>query len=73
MFIRLRLRRFSIAIPTRHKETPMNISDPHIAPLVALVAGILILIVPRLLSFIVAVYLIIIGLNGLNAIHHFIR
>jgi hypothetical protein len=51
----------------------MNISDPHIAPIVALVAGILILIVPRLLSFIVAVYLIIIGLNGLNAIHHFIR
>jgi hypothetical protein len=57
----------------RDKETPMNISDPHITPIVALVAGILILIVPRLLSFIVAVYLIIIGLNGLNAIHHFIR
>ncbi len=51
----------------------MNISDPHIAPVVALIAGVLILIVPRLLSFIVAVYLIIIGLQGLNAIHHFIR
>ncbi|MHB9098508.1 MAG: DUF3096 domain-containing protein [Syntrophales bacterium] len=34
-------------------------------PLVALIAGILILIVPRLLSYIVAVYLIIIGVLGL--------
>jgi len=36
-----------------------------IGPLVSLVAGILILIVPRLLNYIVAVYLIIIGLLGL--------
>jgi hypothetical protein len=36
-----------------------------IGPLVALVAGILILVVPRLLNYIVAVYLIIIGLLGL--------
>jgi hypothetical protein len=34
-------------------------------PLVALVAGILILLVPRLLNYIVAVYLIVIGLLGL--------
>jgi hypothetical protein len=33
-----------------------------IGPLVALIAGILILVVPRLLNFIVAIYLIIIGL-----------
>jgi hypothetical protein len=36
-----------------------------IGPVVALVAGILILVVPRLLNYIVAVYLIIIGLLGL--------
>ena len=36
-----------------------------IGPLVSLVAGILILVVPRLLNFIVAIYLIIIGLLGL--------
>ncbi|MEO7762370.1 MAG: DUF3096 domain-containing protein [Casimicrobiaceae bacterium] len=36
-----------------------------IGPLISLVAGILILIVPRLLNFIVAIYLIIIGLLGL--------
>jgi hypothetical protein len=34
-------------------------------PLVALVAGILILLIPRLLNYIVAIYLIVIGLLGL--------
>ena len=36
-----------------------------IAPLVALLAGILILVVPRLLNYIVAIYLILIGVIGL--------
>lgn len=36
-----------------------------IGPLIALVAGILILVVPRLLNYIVAVYLIFIGVLGL--------
>jgi hypothetical protein len=36
-----------------------------LTPLVSLVAGILILLVPRLLNYIVAVYLIVIGLIGL--------
>lgn len=36
-----------------------------IGPLVALLAGILILVVPRLLNYIVAIYLILIGLIGL--------
>jgi hypothetical protein len=42
----------------------MLITAAHIQPIVALVAGILILIVPRLLNYIVAIYLIIIGLVG---------
>ena len=40
-----------------------------IAPIIALLAGILILVVPRLLNFIVAIYLIIIGLLGLFGGH----
>ncbi len=36
-----------------------------LTPLVSLIAGILILIMPRLLNYIVAVYLIVIGLIGL--------
>ncbi len=36
-----------------------------LAPLVSLLAGILILVMPKLLNYIVAIYLIIIGLIGL--------
>jgi hypothetical protein len=36
-----------------------------LGPLVALVAGILILIMPRLLNYIVAIYLIVIGVIGI--------
>lgn len=42
----------------------MNLSL-NLGPIVALVAGILILLVPRLLNYIVAIYLIVIGLIGL--------
>lgn len=47
----------------------MHITVGHLAPIVALIAGVLILIVPRLLNYIVAIYLILIGLLGLNIIH----
>ncbi len=36
-----------------------------ISPLISLIAGVLILVMPRLLNYIVAIYLIIIGLVGL--------
>ncbi len=36
-----------------------------VQPLIALIAGVLILIVPRLLNYVVALYLIIVGLVGL--------
>lgn len=42
----------------------MNI-NLALGPLISLIAGVLILIVPRLLSYIVAVYLIVFGLLGL--------
>jgi Protein of unknown function (DUF3096) len=51
----------------------MIITTAHIAPIVALIAGILILIMPGLLNYIVALYLIVVGLIGLNAIYHFIN
>ncbi|WP_371348468.1 DUF3096 domain-containing protein [Ancylobacter sp. IITR112] len=43
----------------------MDINIVAIQPIVALIAGILILVMPRLLSFIVAIYLIFIGIVGL--------
>lgn len=39
-----------------------------LAPLVALIAGILILVMPRLLNYIVALYLILVGVMGLFGI-----
>ena len=44
----------------------MHLTVAHIQPIVALLAGILILIMPRLLNFIVAIYLIIVGVMGLG-------
>ena len=49
---------------SRNKDACMNI-HLGLAPLVSLLAGILILIMPRLLNYIVALYLILIGLIGL--------
>jgi hypothetical protein len=43
----------------------MTITMAHLQPLVALLAGVLILLMPRLLNYIVAIYLIIVGLTGL--------
>ncbi len=43
----------------------MVLGAVSLQPLVALIAGILILIVPRLLNYIVAIYLILIGVFGL--------
>jgi hypothetical protein len=51
----------------------MHLTAAHITPVVSLIAGVLILIVPRLLNYVVAIYLIVVGLVGLNAIHHFIK
>ena len=44
----------------------MTITLAHVGPLVALLAGILILIVPRLLKYIVAIYLLFVGITGLG-------
>ena len=51
----------------------MTLTIAHITPIVALIAGILILLMPRLLNFIVAIYLFVVGLVGLNGIYHFMR
>jgi hypothetical protein len=38
----------------------------HISPIVALIAGVLILVAPRLLNYVIAIYLILTGLLGLG-------
>jgi hypothetical protein len=44
----------------------MVITTAHMQPIVALIAGVLILVMPRLLNYIVALYLIVIGIIGLG-------
>ena len=46
----------------------MTLSIAHLQPVVALIAGIVILIMPRLLNYIVAFYLIVTGVLGLGLI-----
>ena len=49
----------------------MTITAVQIPALVALLAGVLILIMPRFLNFIVAIYLILVGLHGLGFLKMF--
>ncbi|GJD44605.1 hypothetical protein AFCDBAGC_2472 [Methylobacterium cerastii] len=44
----------------------MTISISHLQPVIAILAGILVLIAPRLLNYIVAIYLIAVGVIGLG-------
>jgi hypothetical protein len=57
-------RRVSSAASNRRESFRMNL---HISlqPLIALIAGILILVMPRLLNYVVALYLIAVGVIGL--------
>jgi hypothetical protein len=49
----------------------MVITTAHISPIMSLIAGVLILIVPRLLNLIVAIFLILNGLIGLGVLKWF--
>jgi hypothetical protein len=55
--------RAGIAHP--YGEETMNLDPVLLNPLIALIAGILILLMPRLLNYVVAIYLIAIGIIGL--------
>jgi hypothetical protein len=68
----------TVAAAKIRADSPLSLSSPgdiqmvitaaHISPIIALIAGILILIMPRLLNLVVAIYLICIGLIGLGVL-----
>jgi hypothetical protein len=59
----------AIRFPTNpFRRSFMTITTAHIPAIVALIAGILVLIMPRLLNLVVAIYLICIGLIGLGVL-----
>jgi hypothetical protein len=53
---------------TSSRRISMTLTAAHLPAIVALIAGILILVMPRLLNFIVAIYLIFVGLVGLGVL-----
>jgi hypothetical protein len=55
------------------RNTHMMRTVAHLMPFAALAGGILILVKPPLLNYVVAVYLILVGAIGLNHMYHFIR
>jgi hypothetical protein len=61
-----------LAATPQSEELAVSLTVAHITPLISLLAGVLILVVPALLNYIVAIYLIVAGLVGLNEIHHFL-
>ena len=60
--------RFVLSSPCHEWRQSVTISIANLQPVVALVAGVLILIMPRLLNLIVAIYLILVGILGLGII-----
>jgi hypothetical protein len=50
----------------QEQNSDMTISIGHLQPIISLIAGVLILIMPRLLNYIVAAFLIISGVLGMG-------
>ena len=46
----------------------VTLGAAHLQPIVALIAGVLILLMPRILNYVVAIYLIVTGVIGLGLI-----
>ena len=46
----------------------VTLGTAHLQPLVALIAGVLILLMPRILNYVVAIYLIVTGVMGLGLV-----
>ncbi len=47
----------------------MSLTFNHLTPLTSLLFGVLILMFPKLLNYLIAIYLIIVGLLGLGILH----
>jgi hypothetical protein len=59
------LKPYDISIGHGAEPMTFTLNALMLQPIVALLAGILILIVPRILNFVIAIYLIFIGVTGL--------
>jgi hypothetical protein len=57
----------------RYIKLPMHITSAQLMSIATLVAGVLVLFMPRCLSYVVAIYLIAVGLTGINGIYHLVK
>jgi DUF3096 family protein len=63
---KIKCSRFDISRSDTAETFQMTLTVAHISPVISVIAGLLILIMPRLLNFIVAIFLILNGLIGLG-------
>jgi Protein of unknown function (DUF3096) len=75
-----RARQSQQSAPIASDQRVVNLRKPHmmrtvahLMPFAALAGGILVLLKPQLLNYVVAVYLILVGTMGVNHMYHFIR
>ena len=57
------------------QQEPMRVTTVvhYVLPFLALVGGAMILLVPRLQNYVVAIYLMLVGVMGINSLFHFVR
>jgi hypothetical protein len=60
---------------TQRRDLAMRVTTVvhYTLPFIAVVGGALVLLMPRLLNYVVAIYLILVGVIGINSIFHFVR
>jgi hypothetical protein len=60
---------------TKQEIHPMRVTTivHYVLPFLALVGGAMILLVPRLQNYVVAIYLMLVGVMGINSLFHFVR
>ena len=51
----------------------LGAAQQHLLPIASVIAGVFLLVAPRIVSIAVAVYLIFVGLLGLNGIYHLVN
>jgi len=55
---------------SHNSEMHLGAAQQHLLPIASVIAGVFLLVAPRIVSIAVAVYLIFVGLLGLNGIYH---
>lgn len=63
----LPVKQIKIISPTKREFFMNGLMNANVAPILSIIAGILILVYPRILNYVVAIYLILIGLMGFVA------